>query len=212
VENNISKIPNPADREYFRVDGQIYFYCEKIHPTENEEIAKKIYIPTFAKDEDDIVGLTIDAFRERLLMSELEDQDLKLFMLELQQIMAMMKLCFDEELKGKKQKIFLKTTVNISGSGMAFQSSELHCVNDFLKMYLFFPVYPYSFVSVLAKVIKCEKQKDGYWIKTHYEKISERERDEILRFVNQCQRDQMHERHGSQQAPAVPLAGDQRES
>lgn len=207
VENNISKIPNPADREYFRVEGKIYFYYEKVRPRENEEIAKKIYIPTFAKDEDDIVGLTIDAFRERLLMSEVEDQDFKLFLLEMQQIMAMMKLCFDEELKGKKQKIFSRTMVNISGSGMAFPSNEIHCVNDFLKLYLFFPIYPYSFVSLLAQVVKCEKHQEGYWIKTHFENITERERDEILRFVNQCQRDHMHERHvspGSQ----TPVAGE----
>lgn len=189
-------MPNAQNREYFRVDGRVYFYCEKIPPEESAQSSKKIYIPTFEQERDDIVGLTIDAFRERILMSEIEDEDQKQFLLEMQQIMALMKRSFDAEFSGVKQKIFVKTSINISGSGLAFPSHEAHCLGDMLRVCLFFPIYPYLFLSLAAKVIKSEKQKDGYLVKVHYENISERERDEVLRFVNQCQRDHMHERQG----------------
>lgn len=193
MNDNVTKIPTADSRDYFRVDGRLYFYWEKIKPSDLEQSPKKIHVPTFAQDEDDIVGLMVDAYRERLLMSKLEDLDLRGWLLELQQIMALMKRSFDAELRGAKQKVFAKTDVNISGSGMAFFTLEPLAIKDLLRVSLFFPLYPYSFLSLVASVVKCEKHENGFWNKLHFENIPERERDEILRFVNQCQREHMHD-------------------
>ena len=196
MENNISQLPQSEDREFFRVDGKLYFHLEKVDLTEpHSESSRRVFFPPFTKDEDDVVGLSIDSFRERILVSEMEDGDFRQYILEMQQLMAMMKHCFDEELGGRKQKVFVKTTVNISGSGIAFPTDKIFCIDDILRLYLFFPAYPFTFLSIMGRVVKCVKKEEGFQVKAHFENISEQQRDEILRFVNQCQRDLLQGKH-----------------
>jgi hypothetical protein len=54
---------------------------------------------------------------------------------------------------------------------------------------MFFPRYPYSYLTIVGEVVKCERQDRGYWVRSRFREISEKSQDEVLRFVNQCQRD-----------------------
>jgi hypothetical protein len=186
---NISQMSSAQDRDFFRVDGPVYLMVEAIeidHGTKLETYT--LEVPTFSLPEDDIVGLSIDAFREHVKISEMEKTQ-KEYWLQMQQIVSMMKRFLDAELLGRKQKLFKKTEVNISGSGMAFPSETAYVVKQNLRISMFFPRYPFNYICVIGEVVKCEKKDDGYLVKTHFEGISEKSQDEILRFVNQIQRD-----------------------
>lgn len=188
----ISKIPQnqESDGDFFRVTGHVYLYPEVITVDQGVKYeVNGLFVPTFSTDEDDIVGLSIDAFRENILLSEMDVLQ-KESWLKMQQIMSMMKRVVDAELLGKKQKLFKKCEVVISGSVLDFPSAEPYLVGQSLRLAMFFPRFPYSYLCVIGEVLKCEKTEEGHLIKTQFKDISEKNQDEILRFVNQCQRDQ----------------------
>lgn len=187
--NNISQLGSSKDREFFRVDGQLYLHVEIVTLDQGtKQEAYGVYVPTFSMAEDDIVGLSIDAFREQILISEI-DHEQKEYWLKLQQLLSFMKRSIDAELLGRKQKMFCRTNVNISGSGMAFESPTAYVSGQTLRLAMFFPRYPYTYLCVIGDVVKCEKKDEIFQIKTEFQAISEKNQDEILRFVNQCQRD-----------------------
>lgn len=193
--NNIAHFPNVNDREFFRVNGSLYMFCETIDsykPSDNEH--QGFFIPTFAQDEDDFVGLSIDAFREQVMIENPPGKD---GLLQVQQLMSMMKRFFDAEVLGRKQKLYKKIKVNISGSGLAFPSDVAYHTGQLLKAALFFPRFPYTYLNVVVEVVRSEKADIGYEIKVHYKDITEKTRDEILKFVNQCQRDTLHNKETS---------------
>lgn len=182
--------PSASDnqREFFRVDGQVYLYVEAAALGESLDSDQGVFMPTFSLEEDDIVGLSIDAFREQIRLSEIEPAQ-KEFWLRMQQVLSMMKRCFQVELDGGRSKMFRKSKVNISGSGVAFPSESSYLVGQNLRLAMFFPRYPYSYMGVVGEVIKCERRDRGYWVRTRFRDLNEKSQDEILRFVNQCQRD-----------------------
>ncbi|MCP5464810.1 MAG: PilZ domain-containing protein [Deltaproteobacteria bacterium] len=185
-QNNVTKMPLASDREYFRVNGQLYFHCDVIDETKGyTEDTQGFFMPSFAQDEDDFVGLSIDAFREKILASKLEEKD---YFLEMQQLMVMMKRFFDMEIVGRKQKKYKKVNVNISGSGLAFPSDVPYKNSQVLKLSLFFPAFPYTYLTLKGLVIRSEKKDIGYEIKTQFKDINEELREEVLKFVNSCQR------------------------
>lgn len=189
MNNKVAKMPSAKDREFFRVDGQLYLAIEVVDVDQGiKHEAEGVYVPTFSMPEDDIVGLSIDAFREQIRMSEMEHEQ-KEYWLKLQQILSMLKRSVDAELLGKKQKMYKRTPVNISGSGLAFQSDTVYTVGQNLKLSMFFPRYPYSFLALVSEVLKIEKKDEETWVRTQFLGISEKNQDEVLRFVNQCQRD-----------------------
>lgn len=175
-------------REFFRVDGEIYLHVETVALGESLDQDQGVFLPTFSLEEDDIVGLSIDAFREQIRLSEIEPAQ-KEFWLRMQQILSMMKRCFQTELNGGNSKMFRKCRVNISGSGLAFPSDTSYLVGQNVRLALFFQRYPYSYMGVVGEVIKCERRDGGYWVRTRFRDLNEKSQDEILRFVNQCQRD-----------------------
>lgn len=188
-ENGIPRIPSISDREYFRVDGLLYLYSEPVEmDSNNTHDSQGLYIPTFVQEEDDFVGLSIDAFRERVILDRPPEKD---SLLEVQQLMSMMKRFFDAENAGRKQKMYKKILVNLSGSGMAFPSDVAYHVGQVLRLSIFFPAFPFTYVSVAADVVRSEKAEIGYEIKVQFKDISDKTRDEILKFVNQCQREKI---------------------
>lgn len=188
-KNGVTRIPSITDREFYRVDGVLYLHIEPVElDSGNKHESKGFTIPTFVQEEDDFVGLSIDAFRERLVLDSPADKDT---FLQVQQLMSMMKRFFDAEVLGRKQKLYKKVMVNISGSGMAFPSDVAYYVGQVLRVSLFFSSFPFSYVSLPADVIRSEKAEIGYEIRVQFKDISEKSRDEILKFVNQCQRENL---------------------
>lgn len=192
--STIPRIPkgqnSSDDGGFFRVEGSVYLHPEVVTLDQGiKHEANGLFVPTFSLDEDDIVGLSIDAFREHILLSEMGPLE-KESWLKMQQIVAMMKRVVDAELLGKKQKMFKKIEVVISGESLDFKSAEPYLVGQVLRLAMFFPRFPFTYLCVIGDVIKCEKTDDGHIVKTHFKEISEKNQDEILRFVNQCQRDQ----------------------
>lgn len=182
-------MPQSNQREFFRVDGQIYIYVEPIAAGESlDQEAQGVFVPTFGSEQDDIVGLSIDAFREQIRLSEI-DAAQKEYWFKVQQILALMKRSFEAELDGREPKRFLKCRVNISGSGVAFPSAASYLVGQNVRLAMFFPRYPYSYLTIVGEVVKCERKDLGYWVRCRFREISEKSQDEVLRFVNQCQRD-----------------------
>lgn len=187
TDSNITKLPTQSDREFFRVDGVLYMYCEAIEVEQtNQQDGQGFFIPTFVQEEDDFVGLSIDAFREKVII---DAPDGKEHLLQIQQLMAMMKRFFDAEILGRKQKLYKKVKVNISGSGLSFPSDVAYHAGQFLKLSLYFPRFPFSYLTVIGDVVRSEKAEIGYEVKIKYKNITEKTQEEILKFVNQCQRD-----------------------
>lgn len=185
--NNITRIPSLADRDFFRVNGHLYMYCEPVEfENGNKQDSQGFFIPTFIQEEDDFVGLSIDAFREQIIE---DNPPAKEHYLRIQQLMSMMKRFFDAELLGRKQKMYKKVMVNISGSGISFPSDVAYHAMQVLRLCLFFPRHPFNYLTVVGDVVRSEKAEIGYEIKVQFKDISEKTRDEILKFVNQCQRD-----------------------
>ena len=137
-----------------------------------------------AKDEDDLVGLSIDAFREQVLHDNPPD---KANLLKIQQLLSLTKRFLDAELLGREQKIFRKIEVNISASGLSFPSDIAYHTGQQLRLDLFFPKFPFTYVSVMGEVVRSEKADIGYEIKLHFKDVSEKTQDEIIKFVKNYQ-------------------------
>jgi hypothetical protein len=186
MDNNISKIPSLRDREYIRVDAELYFYCEPIEFDKgNKGDHVGMNVPTFAQEEDDLVGLSIDAFREQVLHENPPDKE---NLLKIQQLLSLTKRFLDAELLGREQKIFRKMEVNVSASGLSFPSDIAYHAGQQLRLDLFFPKFPFTYVSVMGEVVRSEKADIGYEIKLHFKDISEKTQNEIIKFVKNYQK------------------------
>lgn len=187
-ENDIPRIPSISDRGFIRVTGLLYLYCEPVDLEKGnvQESGKDFFIPTFVQEEDDFVGLSIDVFREKILKDNLKDKE---YYLNIQQLLSMMKRFLDAELLGRKQTLYKKTNVNISGSGLAFPSDVAYHAGQVLRMSLFFPVAPHVCVNFLADIVRSEKAEIGYEVKAKYKDISEKTRQQILDFIDSCEKD-----------------------
>lgn len=186
-EDNVSKLPTAQDRDFFRVEGVVYLHYETIDINQgHKKESYGFHLPTFEMESDDFVGLSIDAFREKVQEDSPEGKD---YFLQMQQLLAMMKRFVDATLSGRRQKLFNRTTVNISGSGVAFLVDHPMAMGTTVRLSLFFPRHPFSYVCVMGNIVKSEKNDEGYLIKVQFEEMSEKTEEEIVKFVNQCQRD-----------------------
>lgn len=188
MSENVTHLPNAHDRDFFRTDGYVYLYVDAAGADQaGRQDANGVFIPTFMQDEDDICGLSIDAFREQIAVDDPPNKD---YFFRMQQLMSMIKRYFDAEIMGKKHKLYKKVPINISGSGMSFLSGQEHAKGENLRVSMFFPRFPYTFVSVFATVVKSVRDDEGkIWVKCQFQGLSQKNEDDILRFVNQCQRD-----------------------
>ncbi|MBF0104355.1 MAG: PilZ domain-containing protein [Deltaproteobacteria bacterium] len=190
-DNNVSRMPSASDRDYFRVNGRLYLHCVPLELDKgSKQESKGFFIPTFVQDDDDFAGLSIDAFREQILLENPKEKD---YFLKIQQLLSMMKRFFDAAMLGRKQMLYKKIMVNISGSGISFPSDVAYHPGQLLRISLFFPRFPYTSLAVIGEVVRSEKTEIGYEIKVKLADISESAREEILKFVNQCQRDNIRQ-------------------
>lgn len=186
MDNHIPRIPSVKDREFTRIDGEVYLFVEPVELDQfNKNEGKEFSIPTFVQEEDDFVGLSIDAFAER---AKLEKSTHVEEYLQIQQLLSMLKRFMDASLLGRKSRPYKRVVVNISGSGIAFPSDVAYHAGHFLRVCVFFPKRPFTHLSVVAEVVRSEKAQLGYNIKTQFTQISDQNRAQILEFVQECQR------------------------
>jgi len=184
--NDIPRIPSIKDREFKRTDGELYLHVEPVeldHNNRNE--GKDFLIPTFVQEEDDFVGLSIDAFREKVMA---EEPNHKEYYLEMQQLLSMMKRFQDAQFLGRKHPQYKKLKVNLSASGIAFPSDVAYHADHLLRVCLFFPKAPFTHMSVVAEVVRSEKVEIGYEIKAQFKDMNEEHRNQLLQFVEECQK------------------------
>lgn len=185
-ESEIPRIPSISDRGFVRVDAAVYLYCEPVDLEKGNFHAsgREFFIPTFVQEEDDFVGLTIDAFREQVLVENPRDKD---YYLRLQQMLSAMKRFMDGALLGRKPNMYKKMRVNISASGIAFPSDVAYHTGQILRLSLFFPKAPFGMANLLCEVVRSEKAEIGYDIKAKYTQISDKVRRSILDFIEECE-------------------------
>lgn len=136
-------------------------------------------VPTFAQDEDDQVGLMIDAFGERLKKDGSTDPK----WIEVQQIMSYMKRVLDAEILGRKQKMFKKVRVNLSPTGMAFPSEVAYHPGQTMRVSLFFIQDPFTCLNVSAEVVRSEKAEIGYEIRARFKDLSEGSQKTLIQII-----------------------------
>lgn len=176
------------ERDFFRINGELYLYYEALDEmVEDIPQTKNSFFPTFEFEEEDYLGLSLDALRENLLYDVPEHNE---YYLKFQELLVLMKRYMDAKDQDLKRKTYKKSLVNISGSGLSFLSDVHFNEGDFLLMSLFFPIFPYSHVRVCAEILKSTPKDSEFDIKVKFVNLSEGVQDEILKFVNQCQREQ----------------------
>jgi hypothetical protein len=180
MTNNISRLPTIKDREYTRVDAKVYLCCQAYDP--NHKPSTGVEVSPFLEKESDFVGLSIDAFYERVKKEAPEGKE---YFLQMQQLMAMLKQYCDKDPFQRTERLFKKLDVNISGSGIAFPSDVAYHSEQLLLLSLYFPLYPFSYVAVVVEVIRSEKAEIGYEIKCQYKDISEDLQKTISTFVKE---------------------------
>lgn len=186
MENIIPRIPSVKDRECSRVDAEVYLFVEPIELDQyNKNEGKSFFIPTFVQEEDDFVGLSIDAFAERMKLEQSQHRE---EYLQIQQLLSMFKRSMDASVLGRKSQSYKRVKVNISGSGIAFPSDVAYHVGHHLRTCVFFPKRPFTHLSLVAEVVRSEKAVTGYTIKTQFIQISDSHRAQILEFVGECER------------------------
>jgi hypothetical protein len=85
----------------------------------------------------------------------------------------------------------LKTgQVNISGSGLSFDSKEQCELGQLMELKLVFPETPEVMLCVYGEVMKCERNESGdFQISVRFTVIDEEIRDKIIKYVFDKQRE-----------------------
>ncbi|MCX7966099.1 MAG: PilZ domain-containing protein [Syntrophorhabdaceae bacterium] len=77
--------------------------------------------------------------------------------------------------------------VNLSASGIRFQTEAPMKNGDFVELIIILPVYPLIRISALCRVIRCDSVTiDGqskYEVSLHYVVINENDRDRLIRYI-----------------------------
>lgn len=174
------------NREYFRISGVVYLYIEKTTDNNiditNKELPEKL----------DPLALRIHHFKSRLLYDfKKEDSKIREIVDVLEEMHSLYKRSIELSTKLPEAD---RMSVIISGSGLEFISSKKFEKNDTIDLHISFLEYPFCTVVANGIVLKTEKfGTDGH--KTRYivefSEITEEARDNIIRYVNKLQRDQL---------------------
>lgn len=92
---------------------------------------------------------------------------------------------------------FVPSDVNISGSGIRFGSRQLYKKGDLLWIAMRYPTVPVlqveaiGIVTRLGASVKLRTETPSVQVSIRYEAINEQDREEILRYTFQLQREQL---------------------
>jgi len=86
--------------------------------------------------------------------------------------------------------------VTISGSGMKFSSRQLFSPDDVLEFKVLLTLHHPVALIVYGKVIRVEKQTNGYYLTVHFSMMDDAIRDQIIRFVFEMEREMLRETRG----------------
>ncbi|MCX8111407.1 MAG: PilZ domain-containing protein [Syntrophorhabdaceae bacterium] len=92
-----------------------------------------------------------------------------------------------ENADDKKQYNTSYTQANISGSGIMFITDADIKEGDYVELILILPIYLYTRISILCKVIRCVKEiKDGdtvNYVAMQFLVINENDRDMLIQYI-----------------------------
>jgi len=88
--------------------------------------------------------------------------------------------------------------VSISGSGMKFSSRQHLSFGDVIEIKMILTMYQPVAIYVYGKVIRVERQTEGYFITIHFYMIDDSIQNYIVRFVFGMERDMLRERRNTE--------------
>ncbi|MCX5854686.1 MAG: PilZ domain-containing protein [Deltaproteobacteria bacterium] len=88
--------------------------------------------------------------------------------------------------------------VSISGSGMKFSSRQYLSSGDVIEIKMILTMYQPVAIYIYGKVIRVERQTEGYFITTHFTMIDDSIQNHIVRFVFEMEREMLRERRNTE--------------
>lgn len=168
-------------RSYARVDDLLKIDYQKISQKE------------YKKYEGNTDGIFKNIFGEPFRTPEIEEIDLDLLYkliyqanLKMDRILEML-----ESREADRYASVDTEYVNISGSGMRFTTRQGFSIGDILALRIFLPSVLSAWMTVLGKVTSSTElsSKEGYSTAVHFIGLSEDDREMIIRYVFNRQRE-----------------------
>jgi c-di-GMP-binding flagellar brake protein YcgR len=169
-------------REYSRVDAYIPFDYRIVADDEKGHIQARISGDTSTSEFESIQNMVDYDY--------IFGEWLKILNAKLDTIIRFMKLQ-SEGYFGLPSK-----TVNISGGGMSFLSTQAIPLGEILEIKIMLTWNQPVAISIYGEVTKSEKKYDNYFIAVRYVHMDSSVRDEIIRFVFEREREIIREKRG----------------
>jgi hypothetical protein len=167
-------------REFSRVDAVIPLEVREVPPQERDRIRSVIVSESHLPDapvppepDDPVIAAWFSTLNAKLdaVLAALQDQ-------------------------GKQVAAISQRRVNISGGGLGFESPVLYDLGAILELKMLLPAMPPATLYVYGEVVDVRKGVDMHHIAIKYITIDDEVRDEIVKFVFKCQRDELRKRKG----------------
>lgn len=166
-------------REFFRIDTMLPFSCDHICHQHGELSEKSALTPEIDLSPNDINAKLLNAIKAM-------DSKLNFIIRALCQEYEI-----DNVFETKEEK-----EINISASGMRFQSKDKYNTGDLLRVNIELP-YPYRMLSVMGKVVRVEKIEENgqvyYNIAISFIALDEDKQSNLLKYLFDIQRKTLKE-------------------
>ncbi|GAB1410022.1 hypothetical protein MASR1M90_11760 [Desulfovibrionales bacterium] len=84
---------------------------------------------------------------------------------------------------------------DISGAGLRFTSSAQFNLGDQVELVLATGIYPQGLIGAMGEIIRQDAREDAILWVVEFKNMRDQEREKIIQFVIQEQREQLRERH-----------------
>ncbi|MBN1381539.1 MAG: PilZ domain-containing protein [Deltaproteobacteria bacterium] len=84
--------------------------------------------------------------------------------------------------------------INISGNGIKFSSQQHFSIGDLLEFKMILTMNQPMGLYIYGYIVNVEKQTSGYFISTHFHKMDDTIRDQIVRFTFEKERENLRDR------------------
>lgn len=175
---------NRERREFFRVDDRLTVKYRVITDEEFNFLENSVrFSPASTLIESDEISML-----KKIESDEEKSKDpiyryLKLIDRKLDMVLDML----SEKFESKKAYTVQHNGVNLSASGIRFISQTPMKAGDFVELIIILPIYPYTKILTLCKVIRCNlSEKHGvsnYEVALHYLVINEYDRDMLIKYI-----------------------------
>lgn len=165
-------------REFSRIDAVIPFDIRLVPPEEHDNIASMLvtesHLPNLGTPpeiEDAAVAEWFKVLNAKLdaILNALQDQ-------------------------GKLVSVVSQRRINISGGGLSFETETDYPVGSVLEMKMMLPVVPSTTLLIYGEVVDVRKTGDTCHVGVKFIAMGDEVRDEIVKFVFKCQREELRKK------------------